>query len=264
MHYENVCDYNTSELYLFERSAEKAHRGENGKPFSVTRAWERIESLVIRMYPPVPGKDYYFVNIKVFRPLAPKETGLQSFYRSMRRAGLMQPERSRETIDRYWNAYLTELRLALGLPLPPKKAVTKSSNNVPTTALCEAAPSGPSPVPSAPAPIYFAPLEPLAFDSVLKQAAPLTAAEFDAADLFEASPELLCPASADEATPTYSSPSSEAPEEAPLAAAPATPSSGVRDDWSDSLSEVLHAASSEELDDFCRDLANVIPGEAFI
>lgn len=258
LHYEHVSNFDVSAVYLFERSAAKAERGENGKPEAVTRAWDRIQPFVVRMYPPVPKKDYYFVNVNVFRRVEKTSVGMQSFFRMMRRAGLMHPERSADAVTRYWHAYLAEVRAALGIALGLATVKTSPS------------------APASPAPIYFPPLEPLDLNALEPAlVVPVSESESEAslsptpdsaaepvAELFDTSPELFCPASA-EAMLSPASSSEEALEEAPLAA-PATPLYGVHDDWSDSLADVLSHTSGEELTDICRDLASVISDEVLI
>ena len=252
LHYEHVSNFDVSAVYLFERSAAKAERGENGKPEAVTRAWDRIQSFVVRMYPPVPKKDYYFVNINTFRRIEKTSVGMQSFFRMMRRAGLLPPARSADAVSRYWRACLEEVRAALGIALGLSEVKTSPS------------------APVSPAPIYFPPLEPLDLSALAPS--PVSESEVSlptpdsvpepVAEMFDTNPELFCPASADEAM--LSPPTSEeAREEAPLAA-PATPMYGVHDDWSDSLTDVLSHTSSEELTDICRDLASVISDEVLI
>lgn len=246
-HYEHVARFEVSNVHLFEREHGKTL--DDDKHRATTRAFDRIADLVIRVYPPVPNKDMYFVNIAEVRPhLARNDQGIQSFFRAMRRAGLMRPLRSPHAVQKMWGDYLHELRISLGLekvaPSPAVRATTAMTvvQPGPQQALVPAAPyySPPqSPLSSPPSPTLPVTVSPLPI-------APETAFE----PLFEA-PE----------SPHASSDDSFAggislPDEVMSVSAP--PSSGVRDDWSEHLTDILSDASSEELTDLCRDLAGVI------
>lgn len=217
-------------VHLFERAQSTADEVSKNLT-AVKRAWDRIAHLAIRVYPPVPNKDMYFVNIKEARPnLALKDSGSESFFRAMRRAGLMRPLRTDALVHDMWMEYVQELRLLLGLA-PPTRHV--------------------APAP-APAQICFPPLQPLALETSSPVLFPSAMESSfcnlsDEASLDPDSP----PASADDQL--LASP--EADE--CVAAAPAPPSSGA---WSD-LSALLSDTSSEELNVLCRELIDVLDAD---
>lgn len=239
-HYEHVARFEVSNVHLFEREHGKTL--DDDKHRAMTRAFDRIADLVIRVYPPVPNKDMYFVNIAEVRPhLARNDQGIQSFFRAMRRAGLMRPLRSPHVVQKMWGDYLHELRISLGLekvaPSPVVRATTAAVAVVQPPAPYHSPPQSPLSSPPSPTlPVTASPL-PIAPETAFFE------------PLFEApeSPQ----ASSDDSFAGISLPDDVMSVSAP-------PSSGVHDDWSEHLTDILSDASGEELTDLCRDLAGVI------
>lgn len=207
------------------------------------RAWDRIAHLAIRVYPVVPNRDYYFVNIMEARPkLALTDHGTNSFFRAMRRAGLMKPVRPSDVVAAKWQAYLNELCAVLGIAnVVPASPPPAASLPLPSSPLSPVSSSddggGSSSLATEPLPAFFY--------GTLTDDAP------EVVDLsFGAAPASL-PAAA---TPSvFSAPQPTEPNI--VAAESASSSSGGRDEWSE-LSDLLCNASGEELDNICRELVN--------
>jgi len=126
-----VQSFKERDVHLFVRIQDQVFDA------TMKRAWDRVMDYAITVLPRRQGEDLYFVNIEEARPkLSKDESGMSSFNRAMRRAGLMSPKKTLKSknVSVLWAEYVNYIVTTLRSVTVDTQPVPAS---LPTTDLLE-------------------------------------------------------------------------------------------------------------------------------